>query len=238
MITTIMFDLDGTLLPFEQEDFVNVYFAELCKKLAPLGYEPKPTVKAVWAGTAAMIKNDGSRLNSAAFWGTFRALNGGKPDAEPICDAFYTQEFDKARACLKYIPDHKPMIERLKAAGLRLVLATNPIFPLDGVLTRLKWANLSGEDFELITHYGNSYFCKPNPNYYREILGKIGAKPVECVMIGNSVPEDMCAAKLGITTFLIDEFAENPENIDLSQFSRGTFEDAEHFIENRLKATV
>lgn len=238
MITTVMFDLDGTLLPFEQEDFVNIYFRELCKKLAPLGYEPKPTVKAVWAGTGAMIKNDGSRLNSAAFWETFRALNEGKPDAETVCDAFYTQEFDKARACLKYIPDHKPMMERLKAAGLRLVLATNPIFPLDGVLTRLKWVNLSEADFELITHYGNSKFCKPNLNYYKELLGKIGAKPEECVMIGNSVPEDMCAAELGIATFLIDEFAENPENENISQFEHGNFEDAEKFIGDKLVSTV
>lgn len=238
MITTVMFDLDGTLLPFEQEDFVNIYFGELCKKLAPLGYEPKPTVKSVWAGTGSMIKNDGSRPNSEAFWETFRALNEGKPDAQPFCDAFYTNEFDKARASLKYIPDHKPLIERLKAAGLRLVLATNPIFPLDGVLTRLKWVNLSESDFELITHYDNSTFCKPNPNYYKEILNKIGAKPEECVMIGNSVPEDMCAAKLGITTFLIDEFAENPENCDISQFDRGNFEDVERFIGEKLRSTV
>jgi FMN phosphatase YigB (HAD superfamily) len=34
MITTVLFDLDGTLLPFEQEDFIKIYFAELCKRLA------------------------------------------------------------------------------------------------------------------------------------------------------------------------------------------------------------
>ena len=38
MITTVLFDLDGTLLPFEQEDFIKIYFAELCKRLAPMGY--------------------------------------------------------------------------------------------------------------------------------------------------------------------------------------------------------
>lgn len=233
-----MFDLDGTLLPFVQEDFVSIYFAELCKKLAPLGYEPKPTVKAVWAGTAAMVKNDGSRLNSEAFWEVFRALNESKPDAKKLCDEFYTQEFDKARACLKYIPDRKPMIERLKANGLRLVLATNPLFPLDGVLTRLSWAGLSSEDFVLITHYDNCTHCKPNLKYYEDILKTIGAAPDECVMIGNSVQEDMCAEELGIAAFLIEEFVENPENSDLSKFNRGTFEDAERFVLERLNAAV
>ena len=135
MITTVLFDLDGTLLPFEQDDFVKIYFSELCRKLAPMGYEPQHTVKSVWGGTKAMVMNDGSRLNSEAFWETFNAMNPGLPDARPACDEFYTHEFEKAKASLKYIPDHRPMIERLKSAGLRVVLATNPIFPLDGVRT-------------------------------------------------------------------------------------------------------
>ena len=37
MITTVLFDLDGTLLPFKQDDFVKIYFSELCRKLAPMG---------------------------------------------------------------------------------------------------------------------------------------------------------------------------------------------------------
>ena len=48
----------------------------------------------------------------------------------------------------------------------------------------------------------------------------------------------MCAAALGIATFLVDEFAENPENADISQFNHGNFEDAERFINEKLKSTV
>ena len=39
MIKTILFDLDGTLLPMDQEVFTKSYFAELAKKLAPYEYE-------------------------------------------------------------------------------------------------------------------------------------------------------------------------------------------------------
>lgn len=230
MTTTVLFDLDGTLLPFEQEDFVNIYFSELCKRLAPLGYEPKHTVKSVWAGTKSMIMNDGSRPNSAAFWETFNAMNPGLPEARSECDDFYTHEFDLAKASLKYVPDRKPLIERLKKAGFRIVLATNPIFPLDGVLTRLKWVNLQPEDFELITYYDNSTFCKPNPAYFSEILGKIGEQPENCVMVGNSVSEDMIAEKLGIKVFLANEFVENPENADHSRYPQGTLDEAAEFI--------
>lgn len=230
MITTVLIDLDGTLLPFEQEDFVKLYFNELCKRLAPLGYEPQHTVKSVWAGTKSMILNNGSRPNSEAFWETFNAMNPGLPDARGECDDFYTHEFDKAKASLKYVPDRKPLIDRLKAAGLRVVLATNPIFPLDGVRTRMKWVNLTEQDFELITYYDNSTFCKPNPAYFQEILSKIGEKPENCVMVGNSVSEDMIAEKLGMKVFLANEFVENPENQDFSKYPQGSLDEAAEFI--------
>ncbi len=234
MITTVMFDLDSTLLPFVQDEFIECYFGELCKKLAPYGYEPKATVKAVWAGTKAMIMNDGSRSNMEAFWDVFNSLNEGKPDVKELCDAFYTQEFDRARSVLKRSVDHKPMIDRLKAAGLRVVLATNPLFPLDGVKTRLSWAGLSADDFELVTHYENCRYSKPHPDYYKDIMAQLGVQPSECIMVGNSLTDDMSAEKLGITTFLIPEFAENPDNEDISHFAQGTLEDAERFILSKI----
>lgn len=235
MIKTVMFDLDGTLLPFVQDEFIKYYFSGLCKKLAPYGYDPDGVVKNVWKGTGAMIKNDGSRPNSEAFWETFNAAFPGKPEAKEFCDEFYTGEFGAVKACLKYVPEHKPMIGRLKSAGAEIVLATNPIFPECAVATRLGWVGLSLSDFAFITHYDNSTFCKPNPKYFEELLKKIGRQPSECIMIGNSVGEDILPTKaLGIESFLVTEFVENPENIDISEFNSGTIEEAEKFALERL----
>ena len=58
MITTILFDMDGTLLPMDQENFTKGYFRELVRKFAPYGYEPEQFTKTVWDGTGAMVKND------------------------------------------------------------------------------------------------------------------------------------------------------------------------------------
>lgn len=233
MKTTVMFDLDGTLLPFIQEEFIKLYFGGLCKKLAPYGYDPDGVVKNVWKGTKAMIENDGSRLNSEAFWEIFRAAFPDKVDAREFCDDFYTKEFDAVKACLKYVPNHKSKIEKLKSAGAEIVLATNPLFPECAVKTRLAWVGLSGEDFKYITHYDNSTFCKPNPKYFTELLEKLGREPKDCVMIGNSVPEDIIPARfLGIESFLLTEFAENPSNEDISKFNSGSIDEALEFILN------
>ena len=75
-LTTILFDLDGTLLPMDNDVFVKTYFGLLAKTLAPHGYEAKALVDAVWAGTAAMVANDGRQTNEAVFWEKFAGVFG------------------------------------------------------------------------------------------------------------------------------------------------------------------
>lgn len=227
MITTVMLDLDGTLLPFEQDNFVKLYFEGLCKKITPLGYDSKKLIKDVWSGTAAMVQNDGSRSNHDAFWETFKANNPEKSDIEPLCDDFYTHEFDAVKSCMKYQISRKSLVERLHEAGADVILATNPIFPMCAVETRLAWVGLSKEDFSYITSYENSRFSKPNPKYFTEILEKCGRKAEECVMIGNSVPEDIIPTKtLSIRSYLIPEFLENPDSVDIGGFKAFTLDGA------------
>ena len=78
MIKNIFFDLDGTLLPMDEEKFTKAYFSLLAKAVAPLGYESEKLINAVWKGTAAMYKNDGSVTNEQAFWREFGNIYGEK----------------------------------------------------------------------------------------------------------------------------------------------------------------
>jgi phosphoglycolate phosphatase-like HAD superfamily hydrolase len=55
MIDTIMFDLDGTLCRFSQEEFITSYFNQLSKVFVKLGLDAGAAEKAVWAGTRAMV---------------------------------------------------------------------------------------------------------------------------------------------------------------------------------------
>ena len=40
MIKAVLFDLDGTLLPMDEEIFIKDYFEGLTKKISPHGYDP------------------------------------------------------------------------------------------------------------------------------------------------------------------------------------------------------
>ena len=46
-IKTILFDLDGTLLPMDQEAFVNAYTKLLAMYMVPYGYDPQLLIKAL-----------------------------------------------------------------------------------------------------------------------------------------------------------------------------------------------
>ena len=153
-ITTVLFDLDGTLLPMDQDAFTTGYFKLLAAKAAPRGYAPKKLVDAIWTGTAAMVKNDGSRTNEAAFWEKFTQIYGKEAMADkPLFDAFYAGEFQQARAICGYNPAAAEAVRRIQAMGLRTVLATNPLFPSVATESRIRWVGLEPADFELYTTY-------------------------------------------------------------------------------------
>ena len=47
-IKAVLFDLDGTLVPMDQDVFVGDYFKRISTRLAPYGYEPKELVQTIW----------------------------------------------------------------------------------------------------------------------------------------------------------------------------------------------
>lgn len=221
----ILFDLDGTLLPMDVDEFTRYYFGFLARKLAPYGYESEKLIKAIWAGTAAMVNNDGSCKNEEAFWQCFNRIYGRdcRKDEAVFVD-FYKNEFNRAAEVCGVLPEADGIIKKLKSR-YHLILATNPLFPAVGTENRIRWAGLDKNDFELITTYENSTFCKPNLDYYREILEKIGAKPQECLMVGNDVGEDMCVSELGMDAFLLTRCLINKDNVDISKYPQGTLSD-------------
>lgn len=224
MITTILFDLDGTLLPMDQDKFIEYYLGKMAQMLAPHGYDPKLLIKAIWEGCGAMVKNDGSQLNETVFWQVFDRIFGeGSRKDEPLFEEFYRTEFQKAKNVCGFNPLAAEIIQQIKDMGYQTVLATNPLFPAIATQSRVRWAGLKPEDFSLITTYENSKHCKPNPAYYRDILETLGLKAEECVMVGNDVTEDLIAETLGIKVFLLTDCIINKENKDFSSYPSGSF---------------
>ena len=224
-INTILFDLDGTLLPMDQEKFVNGYFKMLAAKLVPYGYEPQQLINAILAGIEAMIKNDRRQLNEDAFWKRFVDIYGDKVLADkPVFEDFYKNEFQDARSFCGFNPKAAETVRLLKDKGYRVVLATNPLFPSIATESRIRWARLEPSEFDLYTTYENTSYCKPNLDYYRDILKRIDCRPEECLMVGNDVGEDMVVEALGLQVFLLTDCLINTQKKDITAYPHGSFE--------------
>ncbi len=231
MIKTVLFDLDGTLLPMDQDEFVKAYFGGIAKKLAPHGYEAKKAVDTIWQGTGVMIFNDGKKTNEKAFWDYFTSVYGNECLKDtPVFDDFYQREFDEIKKVCSLNKKANEVIKKIKQMGYRVALATNPIFPPLATLKRIKWAGIEPSEFELITTYDNSSFCKPNLKYYEEIVSKLGVKSEECLMVGNDVIDDMCVTKLGMKVFLVTDCLINKGSADINEYPHGNLDDLLQFV--------
>ena len=230
-IKAVLFDLDGTLLPMDQDTFIKAYLGGMAKKLAPYGYNPDELVKAVYAGMKAMTTNDGSCTNEVAFWNAFTAILGEKVREDmPIFDAFYRNEFQDVKNICGFLPEAAQTVRKLKEMGYRVALATTPMFPSIATESRIRWAGLEPEDFEIFTTYEHYHFCKPNLNYYREVVEKLGVKPEECLMVGNDVGEDMITEELGMKVFLMPADLINNVGKDTSKYPQGDLKDLLEFV--------
>ena len=101
----VFFDLDGTLLPMDMDEFTMGYFKMLAAKAAPHGYELPSLVKAIWHGVSAMVQNDGHCNNEDAFWEDFGAIYGEEAlKDKPLFNEFYANEFQGAKKFCGYNP--------------------------------------------------------------------------------------------------------------------------------------
>lgn len=211
-IKHILFDLDGTLLPMVQEEFVRFYMPLLAKAYIEAGVQvgTGAFIAAVWKGYGAMVANDGSCTNCEAFW---RSMDGVLPvsreESERIALGFYADAFNQAACTASPSPFAAEAVRAAKDRGIAVYLATNPVFPRCATMNRIRWAGLCAEDFRIITTYEDCSFCKPNTAYFQGILDRFGLDPRECLMVGNDVEEDLAIRALGVRTFLVTDTVEN-----------------------------
>ena len=230
-IKTILFDLDGTLLPMDIEKFKSIYFYEIGKYFEGT-FDSRSLMKNIWESTKVMVSNTELRTNEDVFWEDF--LNRLGDVSENIKDHFmeyYETGFQKVKAATTKSEDMINSVKLLKKQGYEVVIATNPVFPRKAIYDRIRWAGFEPEEFKYITTFENNHYCKPQLEYYKEILEILKCNPKDCMMVGNNEQEDIIASKLGIKTWLItDCLIDIGEDKSLSDYS-GSAKDFYGFIE-------
>ena len=230
MINTILFDLDGTLLPMSFEKFMKLYFKFLGKHLED-SIDPAKITDIMMECTTVMVKNTEPILNQEVFMKKFSELvEGDGKDYLTKFNEFYDNEFQEVQKSTWQNNDILDSVKILKEKGYTIVLATNPLFPMRANHHRIRWAGFNPNDFSYISSFESNCYCKPNLEYYQEVLSKIGKLPTECMMVGNDVYEDMISGKLGLKTYLITDCLINRYNIEIKADYVGTYKNFIDFV--------
>lgn len=207
MLRAVLFDLDGTLLDIDLDAFLRAYFTALGPALATVsGTDAHSALGAVMSGTDAMCAPHSGVTNRAVFNDRFRELTGtnlADPHATAVIARFYAEQFPRLQH------GHGPRrggAQAVAAAldcGLKTALATNPIFPIEAIRERMRWAALDESWFDYVTSYEAMEACKPLPAYFRQTATALGVEPGECLMVGDDPVLDLSAAKVGMETFFV-----------------------------------
>ena len=225
----ILFDLDGTLLPMDVDEFVEGYFALLANWFSE--YDPKALFGAVWKGIGAMMANDGSMTNEQRFWSVFSEEMGSSVQGqeERFVD-FYATDFNGAKIFTGENPLAKPMIDLAHTRAEKVILATNPMFPPCAITSRLSWIGLEPSDFDYITTFDNSCYCKPAAAYYQGICEKFSLDPKQCLMVGNDLQEDgLGAMQVGMPVHIVSDCLIT-HGLELSAWNHSRFAELDLYL--------
>ena len=234
MLKAILFDLDGTLLPLDQDVFTRTYIGAFVKKMSPY-YAPEAFLNVLVRSLGEVTKNDGSKTNEEVITECFvDELGSGILDKMSVIREFYERDFEGVRAVCGFDSDSVKTVKLAKDMGMKVALATMPVFPKTATRARVRWAGLDWEDFDLVTTYENSSYCKPDPKYYVDVAERLGVTPEECLMVGNDTLDDMAAERAGMNVFLLTDFLVNRENKDISRYKNGGFDELLAYINEKI----
>lgn len=212
MSKTILFDLDNTLILFDEVKFFRAYIRKVAPIMSDL-ISPYNLWRLVLASTKAVLNNNGHFTNEEVFYQNFsKGLNEKTHEIWNRFQYFYKNEFDQLKALVTVNTGVSDIFETIIKKGLNIVIASNPFWPCLAMETRMSWAGIKKEQVHLITHMKNMHSCKPHLEYYQEICQKMETNPEDCLMIGDDPVNDMVAGRIGIKTFLVTDGkkSENP----------------------------
>jgi FMN phosphatase YigB (HAD superfamily) len=205
-LKAVLFDLDDTLLENDMARFGPVFYELFARRFAPV-IEPERLIAALSSALQAVLQHDDPNItNEERFWREFPTLARLPIEIlRQLVDRFYAEDFQQLRYLVRARPEAYPIVRSAGDRGLRIVLATNPMFPATAIDQRLEWAGLRASDFTHITTLENSHACKPHARYFTEVLRLIGVKPHEALMIGDDWRLDIAPAiALSLRTYWIN----------------------------------
>ena len=200
-----MFDFDGTIIEVHGSKLkLYIHIVWLCLE----HFVPRVGLVAAWKvflRTFAKICDHSGKLSNWQSVLQAWSETTARTDSEisTLAQEFVSQRMVHLRRHFRPIDSAVVLVRAALASGKKIVIATNPLYPITSTHQRLSWVGLKPEDFILVTGLENSYGAKPQLRYYQGILKALDVSAQDCVMIGNDPFLDLAATKVGIQCHLV-----------------------------------
>ncbi len=199
MIKAILIDLDDTLIANPDKPFARGFMATAVPFFSKaLGIDPAEAPGALIQMIQQLTSRRWpSRSNTEV---AVEALLPYTPCPRSFVEnalrAYYSEAFQALSSLVTPVTGAAEALAAAVASGLRVVIATNPIYPRDAITTRMQWGGLPvPQELAFITDADTMHFAKPDPAYYIEIVARLGIEPDEALMIGDNPLNDVAAAR-------------------------------------------
>jgi FMN phosphatase YigB (HAD superfamily) len=202
MLEAVLFDLDDTLVLADNDQLMRDYISRLAMRYYDY-VSPAIFSKALVECTLQAIQeNDAHSTFIERFTACFCGALDIKPDLTIFMD-FYDHEYADLGKWARPAPGARQAVEYAQAQGLKIAVATNPLFPYSAIEKRLAWAHLDDIAWDLVTCGERMHACKPHAAYFSETAQLLGVAPEHCLMVGNDPINDLPAGQVNMLTFLV-----------------------------------
>lgn len=230
-IQGILFDLDGTLLNIRMDAYIRAYIDGLARCFEDLADRMVFAEVLISSAYALLASRSGEQTNEQFFLSLVASQLGiGKEQMLKRLQHFYQEGLASLSEMVRPFPQSRAIVQSCFDKNLKVALATNPVFPRPVVDARLRSAGLNDFPYHLISSYENSHYCKPNPEFFLNIVSRLELDPSQVVMVGNDTQYDLPAPRTGIATFLVDTCLIDHGKLAGNATWRGDHNDLLHFL--------
>lgn len=212
----VLFDLGGTLVEYytreqfppimaQAVDEVGAYLAERGLALPPPDVVRERTEQEKHTSPDYRVRPLEGRLHRI-----FGLSATDDPDLSlELCRRWLRPVFALSRV----YPDSKPLLQRLRRAGLRTAILSNSPWGSPPVLWREEVARLGLTPLvDEVLFCGDVGWRKPAPPIFLEAMRRLGTSPDRCLFVGDDPRWDVAGPRaLGMDAVLIDRFGRAAE---------------------------
>lgn len=204
MVNTLLLDLDGTLCTMDKVRFMKRYMTDMAehfKDIIPVdSFAPHimkssafasshPSPNYSWGEVFINHFAEGFGLKANGMLGRFMD--------------FFVKDFPQYCSMVTPHPLTAKLLQITAEKGYKLACASNCLMPKIAIEERMRCCGIDPARFDFIPGMEYMHHSKPNPLFFQEIADNLGVEPGDCLVVGNDMDEDMCAADIGMKTFFI-----------------------------------